>query len=83
MTWFSFTKNSSTTNPTRTKVKSEKRRMQTKLKKIFDSVLGNNRTSYWQGTLFIIMMSDDNMKQHMEIINVIWEDNYCAMNLME
>ena len=36
--------------------------MQTKLKKIFDSVLGNNRTSYWQGTLFIIMMSDDNMK---------------------
>ena len=57
--------------------------MQTKVKKIVDSVLGDNRKLYWQVSLLRIMMSDDNMKQHMEITNGVWEDNDFAMNSME
>ena len=57
--------------------------MLTKVKEIVDSVLGDNRKFYWQVSLLKIMMSDDNLKYYIEIINGKWEDNDFAMNSME
>ena len=60
-----------------------KRRMQIEAKKIVDSVVDNNRAFYWKVALLIIIISDDGLKEHMEIINRKYEDNYFVMNSME
>ena len=57
--------------------------MQKKVKEIVDSLLGDNRTFYWQVALLRIMILDDNLKYYIEIINWKWEDNDFAMNSME
>ena len=57
--------------------------MQKKVKEIVDSLLGDNRTFYWQVALLRIMILDDNLKYYIEIINGKWEDNDFAMNSME
>ena len=52
-------------------------------KKIVDSVLGNNRLFYQQVSLPEKIISDDRMKEHMQIINGKWEDNDFVMNSIE
>ena len=57
-------------------MESAKRGIQIKINKVVDSVLVNNRTFYWQVTLLIIIITCGRHKQHMEIINGKYEDNY-------
>ena len=52
-------------------------------KKIVDSVLVNYRTIYSEVVLMIRIISDDNLKEHTEIMNEKQEDNYFIMNSME
>ena len=52
-------------------------------KKIVYSVLVNYRTIYSEVVLMIRIISDDNLKEHTEIMNEKQEDNYFIMNSME
>ena len=49
---------------------------------LFELILDNNRTFYWQVALFRSILSDDSMKQHTEIVNIKYEDNDFAINPM-
>ena len=52
-------------------------------KKIVDSEVDTNWKFYWKIALFRIMISDDSMKEHTDIVNVKYEGNSFAMNSME
>ena len=46
-------------------------------------MLENNKTFYCKPLLLINIIADDGLKQHMEIINVKYEDNVFGVKLME
>ena len=48
--------------------------------KIADLLLSNDRTLYCQVTLLITRISNDSRKEHRDIINGEYEDNYFLMN---
>ena len=76
-------KDISTTSPTNTNMESAKIIMRIEAKKIFDSVLGNNITFYWNVALLRIMIYDDRLKEQTDTINGKLEDNDFVVNSME
>ena len=46
-------------------------------------MFNNNRTLDWKVSLLKIILSDDKLEQHMEIINGKYEDKDFAMNSMK
>ena len=50
---------------------------------MFDLIFDNNRTFDWQISLSKIILSDDSLEQHMQIIKLKFKDNGCALKLME
>ena len=75
--------NRSTTSPTNTNMESAKIiTTRIKSKKIVEQVLGNNIKFDQKFALSRGRISDDRLKEHMEIINGKQEDNYFVMSQM-
>ena len=57
--------------------------MRLKSNKIVESALGNTITFYWKVALSTIIIYDDMLKEHMDIINGKLEYDYFVMNSLE